>query len=68
MMDREEVCVSEGMDKRHDFCIRKYIFYVSKMRDTQLDESVRIVHVFMHGTLLYLQNVSFVGYGVALAT
>lgn len=48
MMEREEVCVSEGMDKRHDFCITKYIIYVSKMRDTQLDESVRIIHVFMH--------------------
>lgn len=25
MMEREEVCVSEGMDKRHDFCIRKFM-------------------------------------------
>lgn len=44
-MDREEVCVSKGMDKRHDFCIRKFM---SEMWNTQLDESLRIVRVFMH--------------------
>ena len=30
------------------FALGNIFFYVSKMRDTQLDESVRIVHVFMH--------------------